>query len=303
MGEYNVAMRLPLGLVNRGRNTCFLNAVLQSLASISSFQSFISARSHSGIAARVAELIESISRPVEPGSAYPEDASDLLDSQFFARHFILGQQHDAEELFSFLMDALRTDKQRKGMQQAKPFWCDEVVLKTPRRSPTTYGFGTKRPVNPFEGLEAHSICCDECGYVSSVRYSDFLNLNLFVPPVARTSLAACLEQYTQTELVEDYLCDGCAAEVTIRKRTLLGQLPRALCLHLQLAVGGLLKSTTAVDFPRVIDMAPYTVNAHAASFFGATVPSVPPVSSSPSPFRAPLIGGAEPFTGALASSA
>lgn len=176
------------------------------------------------------------------------------------------------------MEALKTDKSRRGVRPS-PFWNDEVVIRSQRVR--TVGFGSVRPVNPFEGLEAHSICCDSCGYVSSVRFTDFLNLNLYVPPVRRTTLADCLKHYTQIELVEDYICGGCTKKaggipmgVTIRKRSLIGQLPQAICFHLQIAMAGFddafaaFKTSTFVEFPEVLDLAPYTVNAHAASFFG-----------------------------------
>ena len=257
---------------------------------------------------------------VSKPSAVVEDASDLLETKFFARHFILGQQHDSEELFRFLMEALKTDKSGKSQMRPTPFWCDEIVLKQQRVR--TVGFGRKRPVNPFEGLEAHSVCCDECGYVSSVRFTDFLNLNLFVPPQLhrRTTLADCLRFYTQTERVEDYLCESCSKKATdgipkyvsIRKRSLLGQLPKALCLHIQIAISGLdddfspFKSHASVEFPEVIDMAPYTVSAHAASFFGGDS-STQSISATFSPnvfspngvrrsdLRSPVVGGGPPY--------
>jgi hypothetical protein len=58
-------------------------------------------------------------------------------------------------------------------------------------------------------------------------------------------------------------------EISIRKRTLLGQLPNALCLQLKLAGGDMYKIDAFVKFPLVLDLGPFTVSSNPVEFFGA----------------------------------
>ncbi len=75
--------------------------------------------------------------------------------------------------------------------------------------------------------------------------------------------------------IRDYRCDGCSQragepiEIAIRKRTLLGQLPNALCLQLKLAGGDMFKIDSFVKFPMVLDMGPFSVSSNPVEFFGA----------------------------------
>lgn len=290
---------LPVGLRNRGSNVCFLNAVLQGLASVHRFQSYV-ARESSPLGVHVSNILRAISSPSADGN-WPVDASDLLQKACFPQHFRNGRQQDAEELFRFLISALHDTSKRSPASKISytslnPFAVIgmDVVMKKRHFRPSL-GFDSRDAGrSPFEGLEAQSIRCDSCKNVSSVKYTDFLNLNLFIPPVPVTTLQHCLSHYTQQESVEGYFCDKCHQEVSIQKRTLLGRLPQALCLHLQIAVAGgeyedsfnPFKVNTFVQFPEILDLAPFHVSGH-ASFFGGpgntSTSASASTSSSPSP--------------------
>jgi ubiquitin C-terminal hydrolase len=236
------------------------------------------------------------------------DASSLLSySGALQRAFPLWQQHDAGEFFSLLMEALRPAK-HKPRRSHVPLWNFEsksVQWNAEVRTRFLGGvsrFGTattpvaKPPVffsrqqqqrlkNPFMGHEAHSpIRCPECGPLSDAKYTAFVHLILDIRP--GDNLTDSLRRYTKTVSVRDYQCVTCSAragepvEITIKKRTLLGQMPKALCLQLKLAGGDAYKIDAFVKFPLVLDLAPFSVASNAADFFGSagSVYPSPPVS-------------------------
>jgi hypothetical protein len=108
------------------------------------------------------------------------------------------------------------------------------------------------------------------------RFTDFLQLILDFKP--GDTLIDSLYRYTKAVTIRDYRCDSCSqragepVEIAIRKRTLLGQLPNALCLQLKLAGGDLFKIDAFVKFPLVLDMGPFSVSSNPVEFFGARHP-------------------------------
>lgn len=229
----------------------------------------------------MAHGIPELTMPAHNAGAF--DATALLWHRSFPPMFRNGQQHDSEELFRDLLNALM-EHRPKG-----PSLSRLVSLSSPLRSR-----GFLEPVGgghrvPFQGTEASCVRCRHCGTVSSggVRYADFLNLNLAIPPVnkASVSLDDCLRYYTRPEVVEDFICEYCSRRSSapddvelrdVEKRTLLGRFPDALCLHLQIAsafyVGdgfAPVKVDTHVRFPERLDMSPYHVSSH-PDFFGTT---------------------------------
>lgn len=242
-----------------------------------------------------------------------DKATELLQQKSFPSYFRNGQQHDAEELFRYLMHALAEPSKKDAHKSPVVSLVSSLeAWERHRRSPaastslralesisgsrrlSSVGFGSRDPKMPFEGMDASSLRCAHCGAVSGsgVRCADFLNLNLALPRVqgGPVTLEQCLEHFTRTEAVDDYRCDRCSLSEgsgtlrTVLKRTLIARYPQALCLHLQIASadGGdhfsPFKHHTFVRFPETLDLSPYHVGAHPA-FFG----SHSPVSSSATP--------------------
>lgn len=230
------------------------------------------------------------------GDEGPFDATPLLEQRSFPAYFRNGEQQDSEEFFRCLIGALmETSRLRlESTEKAPPLssfirsksvlpslaqglqdWEKEQNHLRVRKKAASIGFEGP-PRSPFEGMEASSLKCQGCGHVPGVKYDNFLNLNLCIPRTRQPviSLEKCIEHYTRSELVDDFLCAGCSTHQTVQKRTLVGRYPEALCLHLQIATSvGMdefspYKVNTFVRFPEVLDMAPYHVSAH-PSFFGA----------------------------------
>lgn len=178
---------------------------------------------------------------------------------------------------------------------------------------STIGVGknVSLPRLPFSGLEAHSLQCLKCkSFNLDLKYTEFLNLNLVIPNTStnQVRLEDCLSHYTRPELIEDYKCERCSrlamepTYTTIRKRIMIGRFPKALCLHLQIAVAGYddsfspYKVMTKVWFREQLDMAPFHVSAQTSdemlttkeiqnrrrvSMFGGNPDSATPVNHGP----------------------
>ncbi len=215
----------------------------------------------------------------------------------------MNQQHDAGEFFSLLMEALKPVRDAGSLKQSRlrldpkdieAMWKPEVG---PRLSggasrlrqrgvlPLSDGKqrGQRRTRNPFLGHEAHApIRCEGCGPLSDAKYTEFMHLILDIKQ--GDSLKDSLKRYTETVRVKDYRCEKCDKEIEIKKRSLLGQLPKALCLQLQLAGGDTFKIDAFVKFPNILDLGPYSVSSNAVDFFGSVGSGypTPPFGLTPS---------------------
>ena len=113
----------------------------------------------------------------------------------------------------------------------------------------------------FRGHSCYSTVCVRCSRPSessSTRYP-FYELELNVRP----TLHAALEEYVQTEHLEGVECAHCAAKHDATRAIELLEIPPVLTLQLLRFVYDLetfqkKKVTSAITFPEVLDLAPYT---------------------------------------------
>ncbi|CAL5032116.1 unnamed protein product [Urochloa decumbens] len=217
------------GLRNLGNN-CFLNVILQALASCDSFVSFLD------------NLLATDGLPPEEKaermplllalSSLLEDLSIVRDERivlnphgvmqalsFYVSHFNLTRQQDASEAFLHLLISLRDEfshcyvphrssladitlshskvyKQREGNQPECKRWKQNL-------------FG------PFDGTIGSILSCRNCSSVLSLDFQNFQCLPL--SPVLNTnrditsgcSLVDCLKYFTVVEHLDNYRCDRC----------------------------------------------------------------------------------------------
>ncbi|PLW49775.1 hypothetical protein PCASD_01609 [Puccinia coronata f. sp. avenae] len=218
------------GLINSSSNSCFINAVLQSLASMPHIIQYL-------------DLIQSYDLPSTPVSNAlgemllalntPRDHPVVLKT-FSVAQALLGnpnarrsmlfnsEQQDAQEFLVTVIDALEAEAK---------ILADQLLLEYQ----STQSSGLERDQFwiqareickiPFRALMAHRIACGTCGFTSAIRHSFADHFSLNVPPKTTCRLESCLQEYTKLEVLDDYICRKCSLIKTVERLTLqLGEI-------------------------------------------------------------------------------
>ncbi|XP_075996265.1 ubiquitin carboxyl-terminal hydrolase 3 [Genypterus blacodes] len=254
------------GLRNLG-NTCFMNAILQSLSNIEQFSCFfkelpaVVLRSGKAAGRRMyhtrsqgdtsVSLVEELRKTL--CSLWQGNQTAFSpDSLFYAIWKIMPsfrgyQQQDAHEFMRYLLDHLHRELQhsRNGAPHA-------VSPRDALRLSTTEGKccinGTSTVVTSiFGGLLQNEVNCLICG-TESHKFDPFLDLSLDIPsqfrqkrskdqePGPTCTLHDCLQSFTDLEELDDselYFCHKCKKRQKSTKQFWIQNLPKVLCLHLK----------------------------------------------------------------------
>lgn len=204
----------PPGLGNWD-NSCYQNSVLQGLASLPAFRTFISlslermgqqdeASTHSSLQDLMGRLI---STENDAGTLWTPSVLKSMDSW---------QQQDAQEYFSKLMDTL--DKEiSKSVKRTKLKLGFEAAALTP-------GPPLEKTLplsNPLEGLLAQRVACKKCGHAEGLSLLPFNCLTVNMGRQHEYDLEELLDQHTALEDIEGVECIKCTL---LRARSQLGQL-------------------------------------------------------------------------------
>uniref|UniRef100_A0A8C1SKK0 Ubiquitin carboxyl-terminal hydrolase n=1 Tax=Cyprinus carpio TaxID=7962 RepID=A0A8C1SKK0_CYPCA len=237
------------GLRNLG-NTCFMNAILQSLRSL------------------VEEFRKTLCSLWQGSqTAFSPDALFYVIWKIMPS-FRGYQQQDAHEFLRYLLDHLHREMQ--GSKNGSP-------------SPTL-GFvffcffrnGTSTIVTSvFGGILQNEVYCLICG-TESRKFDPFLDLSLDIPsqfriktrkdqePGPTCTLNDCLRSFTDLEELDEtelYMCHKCKKRQKSTKKFWIQKLPKVLCLHLKRFHWTAFlrnKIDTYVEFPmRGLDMKSY----------------------------------------------
>ena len=250
-------MRPGAGLHNCG-NTCFLNAVLQSLTHTPAIASIClapSRRRASNAAAAtqrfdaMEELRNHVRTALAAGRGAIQPTRMVRTLRLVSRSFRIGRQEDAHEYLRELLEA-----------------CDRSL-----------GDGEKNDIQRVFGGKLRSrIVCTRCK-----RCSDKVEpcLDISVDLVQVRTVNEALQRYTMKEILEDdnaYACERCRRKVSAYKQLTIYQPPNCLALHLKRFSfsgrnGG--KISRHTEFPLTLDIGPHTSDAadrHAAGRRPAT---------------------------------
>uniref|UniRef100_A0A8C1BST8 Ubiquitin carboxyl-terminal hydrolase n=1 Tax=Cyprinus carpio carpio TaxID=630221 RepID=A0A8C1BST8_CYPCA len=228
------------GLRNLG-NTCFMNAILQSLRSL------------------VEEFRKTLCSLWQGSqTAFSPDALFYVIWKIMPS-FRGYQQQDAHEFLRYLLDHLHREMQ--GSKNGSP-------------SPTLNGTSTI-VTSVFGGILQNEVYCLICG-TESRKFDPFLDLSLDIPsqfriktrkdqePGPTCTLNDCLRSFTDLEELDEtelYMCHKCKKRQKSTKKFWIQKLPKVLCLHLKRFHWTAFlrnKIDTYVEFPmRGLDMKSY----------------------------------------------
>lgn len=112
----------------------------------------------------------------------------------------------------------------------------------------------------FRGTHVIQKTCQSCG---NIKFDINTEYTLTTKVENTQDLYSGLSKIIEGDLIEDYHCDGCNQKVILKKRTLLGQTPNVLIVHLQRIVFdfntfGNKKINTKLSFPKILELSKFS---------------------------------------------
>ncbi|XP_034541611.1 ubiquitin carboxyl-terminal hydrolase 3 [Notolabrus celidotus] len=254
------------GLRNLG-NTCFMNAILQSLSNIQQFSCYfkelpaVALRSGKTAGRRMYHTRSQGDTSVSLVEEFRKTLCSLWqgsqtafspDSLFYAIWKIMPsfrgyQQQDAHEFMRYLLDHLHRELQcsRNGASHPVPPQ-DGIRLSTADGKCCINGTASV-VTSIFGGILQNEVNCLICG-TESRKFDPFLDLSLDIPSQFRQkrskdqepgpicTLRDCLRSFTDLEELDEtelYYCHKCKKRQKSTKKFWVQKLPKVLCLHLK----------------------------------------------------------------------
>ncbi|KDR08685.1 Ubiquitin carboxyl-terminal hydrolase 4, partial [Zootermopsis nevadensis] len=216
------------GLCNLG-NTCFMNSVLQCMSNCPPITKYFLNEEHFselneenplGMKGEIAKAFGELIKTMWSGRhSYTMPHNFKLQVGRFAPQFSGYQQHDAQELLTFLLDGLHEDLNRI---KKKPYIELQDASGRPDKDVAKEAWDNYRKRNDsvivdfFHGLLKSTVVCPDCSKVS-ITFDPFCYLSLPLPTKRERALEVLLFHYEATQKPTHYT-------VIVPKRSLIKDL-------------------------------------------------------------------------------
>ncbi|KAJ0040806.1 hypothetical protein Pint_27039 [Pistacia integerrima] len=218
---------LAPGLQNLGNN-CFLNVILQALASCTYFKPFLQkvmeeCEEHDEnmpLTVALAALLEELCLVAE-GRVVLSPREVMLALELYVQNFNLTSQQDAAEAFLHLLSSLREEfsdcysPNQSSLVDAVATQNFRILSPKKSEDQSEQERWQKHFFGPFDGILTSILTCQSCSSQISLDYQFFHSLPL--SPVLDSgssimfgcTLEDCLKQFVIAEQVENYRCSHC----------------------------------------------------------------------------------------------
>ncbi|GIY87969.1 hypothetical protein CDAR_596061 [Caerostris darwini] len=275
------------GLQNLG-NSCFLNAIMQALASCASCYSWMyraveyADEQHSENSLLVKSILTVLT--TLNGSEDSCSGAEVIKALRSHRWIISHEEHDAHELFHVLTStveeellALNPVTSLLDTKKLEKECINPVIEKKKTMVPPSNTLPLKLAF-PMRGLLVNELKCNSCNYKHPARYESFDSITLTIPTPnpGNLTLHDLLLKFISCELIQDVVCETCPKEESASENTdqiiktifsqqvSFGKLPECLCIHIQRTVwlknGLSMKCHDKISFPEVLIMDYYVHN-------------------------------------------
>ncbi|XP_017242591.1 ubiquitin carboxyl-terminal hydrolase 27 isoform X2 [Daucus carota subsp. sativus] len=212
------------GLQNLGNN-CFLNVILQALASCSGFRGFVRKRvaEHQGFSAEELEEIMPLAVSLDSlleDMCTPQHEIKVLSPlkvmmaiNYYNQHFNLTNQQDAEEAFLHILSSLREELVELyvydygSLADAVCLVDNRILGLESRATQIELQRWKEYSLGPFDGILRSILTCHSCSNQISLDFHYFHSLHL--PVMAGSSVEGCLKHFFAAEKLDDYFCSRC----------------------------------------------------------------------------------------------
>ncbi|KAI8147916.1 hypothetical protein BJV82DRAFT_532031 [Fennellomyces sp. T-0311] len=250
------AQRVGPGLIN-GQNTCFLNSVLQCLTYTPPLAQYLLSAGHKK-QCKMPGYCALCSMETHMYRVFKEPKSTIRGAAILPKYFTanlqalsktlrLRRQEDSHEFLMFLFTAFQKSLLH-GLGKVSPEVEESTVLHS-----------------IFGGRVQSQVRCHSC-QAKSNTFEAFLDLSVDIHRA--NSLEMALKNYVKVDMIggrdpdSKYKCSGCNQKVNAGKQVTIRSLPTMMIVHLKrftfdLERGYMRKVSERIQYPEVLDMAPY----------------------------------------------
>jgi ubiquitin carboxyl-terminal hydrolase 8 len=240
-----------VGLVNLG-NTCFLNAVIQSLRYCTDFTNYFltnaylshvkNDRNTASIVEETADVFKGMwngdvkARASMAPRGFVSSASRISSQSPTYSELFSGGQSDSSEALSFVLDAIHEGVSRSvkmdivGTPKSQH---DIYHIKSLEAWSQFYAKGYSPVIESFFGQQMTATICKSCNNKNS-RFEPWMMIKAPIDNTKDTqTLSECIDKAFDKEVLEDYQCDNCNKRGQAELEHTISKLPPILIISLK----------------------------------------------------------------------